>query len=204
MYEKKIETFDELLNSDIVFGYSSALNYGKGSLEYPEIDRFLEHKKLKVKCRDVRECVERMLTKRDISLIVTSVYINHVAREMGTDGIGKVICCFDESLGTVGTTVIFKKGNPLLELFNFLMRRYLEAGFQEMVWSEAHHRASLRGRGRFREAAGDRFFAFSISHLMPAFGVLFVGTVLSSVVFIGELIVNCLCKRRGKISFLLE
>jgi len=41
-------------------------------------------------------------------------------------------------------------------------------------------------------------FAFSVSHLMPAFVVLIVGTVLSSVVFIGEKILNCLCKRMNK------
>ena len=33
---------------------------------------------------------------------------------------------------------------------------------------------------------------------MPAFVVLLVGTVLSSAVFIAELIVNCLCKRWKK------
>ena len=50
------------------------------------------------------------------------------------------------------------------------------------------------------EAAGDEFFAFYISHLIPTFVVLIVGTVLSSEMFIGELIVNCLCKRRGKVG----
>jgi len=78
------------------------------------------------------------------------------------------------------------------------MRRYLEAGLMEMHWTELQHRASLRGGGRLREAAGDGFFAFSVSHLMPAFVVLLVGTVLSSVVFIAELIVNCLQKARKK------
>jgi len=40
---------------------------------------------------------------------------------------------------------------------------------------------------------------------MPAFVVLLVGTVLSSVVFIVELIVNCLCKKVGeKIIHALE
>jgi hypothetical protein len=44
----------------------------------------------------------------------------------------------------------------------------------------------LIGRGRFIETAGNMFFAFSVSHLMPALVVLLVGTVLSSVVFIVE------------------
>jgi hypothetical protein len=100
-------------------------------------------------------------------------------------------------------TVLFKKGNPLLDRFNILMRRYLEAGFQEMFWTELQHRAPLRGAERFTEAAGDMFFAFSISHLMPAFVVLLVGTVLSSVVFFVEVIVKSLCKHRNVIAELI-
>jgi hypothetical protein len=78
------------------------------------------------------------------------------------------------------------------------MRRYLEAGLQERLWTELQHAAALRGGGKLSEAAGDMFFPFSVSHLLPAFVVLLVGTVFSSVVFIGELIMNCLCKRREK------
>jgi hypothetical protein len=65
-----------------------------------------------------------------------------------------------------------------------------------MHWTELQDRVSLRGAARITEAAGDRFFLFSLSHLMPAFVVLLVGTVLSSVVFIAEVIVKCLCKGR--------
>jgi hypothetical protein len=68
----------------------------------------------------------------------------------------------------------------------------------ENDWTELQHRAVLRGGGRLRETAGDMISAFSVSHIMSAFVVLLVGTVLSSVVFIGELIVNCLYKRRKK------
>jgi hypothetical protein len=78
------------------------------------------------------------------------------------------------------------------------MRRYLEGGLLEKDWTELQHRATFRGGGRLREAAGDVFFAFFVSHIMLAFVVLLVGPVLSSVVFIGELIVNCLYKRRKK------
>jgi hypothetical protein len=78
------------------------------------------------------------------------------------------------------------------------MRRYLEGGLLERTWTELQHRASLTGGGRFTEADGNEFFPFSLSHLMPAFVVLLVGTVLSSAVFVGELIVNCLWKRKEK------
>jgi hypothetical protein len=78
------------------------------------------------------------------------------------------------------------------------MGRYLEGGLMERTWTELQHRAALTGGVRFTEADGDKFFPFSISHLMPAFVVLLVGTVLSSAVFVGELTVNCLCKRKEK------
>jgi hypothetical protein len=80
------------------------------------------------------------------------------------------------------------------------MRRYLEAGLLERLWAELQHRASLRVGGRFVEAAGDMFFAFSISHLMPPFVVLILGTLLSSLLFIADLILNCRCKRKKKYS----
>jgi hypothetical protein len=78
------------------------------------------------------------------------------------------------------------------------MRRYLEGGLFERLWTKLQHRASLRCGGRFREAASDVFFAFSVCHLMTVFVVLIVGTVLSSTVFIAELILNCLGKRGEK------
>jgi len=42
-----------------------------------------------------------------------------------TVDVGKVICSLVEDFFSVGAAVLFKKGNPLLENFNIVMRRYL-------------------------------------------------------------------------------
>ena len=73
--------------------------------------------------------------------------------------------------------------------------RYFETGLLVKFWTELQHGAALTSGGRVREAAADMFFAFSVSHLMPAFVALLVGTILCSVVFVADCIVNCLCKR---------
>jgi hypothetical protein len=138
-----------------------------------------------------------MITKRDIASIIALFFATYVARDLGLD-VGKIICSLDETGMSAGAIVLFKKGNALVDRFNILMRRYLEAGLLERLWTHLQHRASLRGGGRFREAASDKFFAFSVSQLMPAFVVLIVGTILSSAAFIAELILNCLSKRRKK------
>jgi len=103
-----------------------------------------------------------MITKRDISTIHNPGYVNRVAREIGTESVDKLVCTFDETLGIVGVIVLFHKGNLLLDRFNILMRRYLEAGLPESCWKEEQHRGSLRGRSRFSEAAGDEFLVFSV------------------------------------------
>ena len=108
--------------------------------------------------------------------------------------VSKLICSLDGVLLSAGATIIFKKGNPLLDRFNVLMRRYLEAGLLERLWTELLHLASLSGRSRLREATGDVEFTFSVSHLMPAFMVILVGTILSSLLLVAELILNFLCK----------
>jgi len=74
-----------------------------------------------------------MITKRDISIVHNPSYVNLVAREIGTEVVGKLVCSFDEALGTLGVIVLFKEGNPLLERFNILMRRYFEAVFRKFA-----------------------------------------------------------------------
>ena len=201
---EKLETLEDLLDSDIVFGYNPEYDFVSYSLQYPGFDKFLHQKNLKEDCSDARKCVERLITKKDIATIVAPVFANYFAREMGSVDVGKVFCSLDEIFVSGVLILLFKKGNPLLDRFNTLMRRYLEAGLLESFWTELQHGASLRSEDRFIETAGDVFFAFSVSHLMPAFVVLLVGSVLSSVVFIAELIVNCLCKRRRNVFTLLE
>ena len=199
-YEKKLETFKDLINSDVVYGYNPLVNLVQGTVEYSEAVTYLEHKTLKEDCSDHWKCVERMITKRDIATLSSPFFATYVAREMGIVDVGKIVCSLDETLFSIGVTALFKKGNPLLDRFNILMRRYLEAGLLELHWTKLQHRASLTGGRIFRETVSDVFFAFSVSHLMPAFLVLLVGTLLSSVAIIGELIVNWLCKCRIKNS----
>jgi len=42
-----------------------------------------------------------------------------------------------------------------MDRFSILMRHFLQAGFQERLWTELQHRAALNGGQSFREAAGD-------------------------------------------------
>jgi len=187
-YDNKIETLDELLNSDIIYGYNTGLDITFQSVPYPELSEFNQRKKLRDDCDDTTKCVERMITKGDIASIIFPMYASYLASEMGIVDVSKVICSLEETIIYSNIIILFKKGNPLLDRVNVLLRRCLEAGLLELHWSELQHRARLRSGGKLREDSSDMFVPFAVSHLMPAFVVLVVGNILSSVVFIVELI----------------
>jgi hypothetical protein len=122
-YEKNLETLDELLDSNVVYGYHPLIHYTQCTMSYPEFVYFLEHNKLKYDCSDTRKCIERMILKRNIASPIPPFFAIYVAREMGTVDVGKAICSLNEEIISEGAPILFKKGNPLLERFNFLMRR---------------------------------------------------------------------------------
>jgi hypothetical protein len=97
------------LDSDVIYGYHPGINFAQDTLLFPEFLKFLEHNELKEDCSVPRTCIERIITKRDIAIINDPEFISNVAREMGTDSVGKLICSFDKSVASGGITVPFKK-----------------------------------------------------------------------------------------------
>ena len=95
--------------------------------------KFLEQKKLREDSSHIRKCVERMIRRRGIISLNVAHYATDFAREIRAVDVGKLICSFDEALLSASVTVLFKKGNPLLDTFNILMRRCLEGGLLENI-----------------------------------------------------------------------
>ncbi|XP_021939952.1 uncharacterized protein LOC110839767 [Zootermopsis nevadensis] len=194
---KEIKTFDELLKSDIAYGYHSAWNYILHGIVYPEFSKFHERKETRKDCNDFQKCVQKMITQHDRATMVGIVYSTYIASELGIADPSTVICSFDENLIYVSIIMLLKKGSPFLDMFNVLIRRSLEAGLQERHWSELKHQASLRGGDRLKEES-NMFVIFSVSHLTPAFVVLISGNILSFGVFVIELIHNWYWKKINK------
>ena len=91
--EKRLDTLDELLDSEVVYGYHQVVNSAQDNLESPEFVTFLEFKRLKEDCSDPRKCVERMITKGDIASIIAPIFATYVASEMGSVDVGNLLPC---------------------------------------------------------------------------------------------------------------
>jgi len=95
-YEKKLETLEQFLDSNLVYDELPILNYVLETFSCSECAYYIERKRLKVECGDVRKCVERLITKRDISTFLSLNYATYVPWEMGTVDVGKIICSLDQ------------------------------------------------------------------------------------------------------------
>jgi hypothetical protein len=91
---------------------------------------------------------------------------------------------------------VLNNGSPFLNRLNVLTRRSLEGGLLDRYWAQLLWITSLRSKMRFDDGEEDMYFVFSLSHLSPAFCVLGFGYVLSSVVFLAEIIIKWTAKYR--------
>jgi hypothetical protein len=188
-FEKQIGTFDELNVSGITY------------LKHPSLEKlatyinYFQHEELKIpqeKCENYTECMSRFLEGKDVTVMVTDIWAEYFAF---TEGRGKKsLCTLDENVFTMGLAMYVPKGFPLLERFDILLQRCLEAGLGEKYWSELTWNESLhkyhQSDGNNEHDASSMYFAFTMFHLRVAFCLLAFGGVLSAIVFIAELLMN--------------
>jgi hypothetical protein len=184
-FDKQIGTFGELNISGITY------------LKHPSLDRlatyinYYQHDELKIpqeKCENYTECMSRFLEGKDVTVMVTDIWAEYFAFTTGRDK--KSLCTIDENVFTMGLAMYVPIGFPLLERFNILLQRCLEAGLGEKYWSELTWNESLH---KYHQSDSSNehesmYFAFTMFHLRVAFCLLAFGGVMSCIVFIAELI----------------
>jgi len=113
---------------------------------------------------------------------------------MGIADTSKHLCTLEENLFTTGFIFMLNNGSPFLNRLNVLTRRFREGGHLDRYWAQLLWITRLRRKMRFGDGEEDLYFVFSLSHLSPAFCVLGVGYVLSSIVFLDEIFLRWIAK----------
>jgi hypothetical protein len=109
---------------------------------------------------------------------------------MGIPDASKSFCTLEENVGSSGLVSVLQNGSPFLNRLNVLTRRSQEGGLLDRYWAQLLWITSLRSKMTVGVVEEDLYFVFSLSHLSPAFCVLGFGCVLSSVVFLAEVLVK--------------
>jgi hypothetical protein len=163
-----------------------------------------EHDRLNLdrfECDDDHEkCLERVFTERDTTFVATTILAQYIATRIRKTSDENLLCSLDENIFSFNCVFLLRRGHPVIERFNVVIRRCLEAGLGDKYWSHLHFNLTLQNMRKLEEsdcqACSDMYFVFPLTHLRVVFIVLGFGYVLSVVVFVTELICKWLSKRR--------
>jgi hypothetical protein len=193
-YEKRINTFDDVINSGLLYGFNYASEFIAMTMDFTKQNNFTEDRR--VDCVHLEECMERMMIRRDIATVNGPMYANYIANTLGADDTSRVVCSVEESILYINIAALLPKGSPFLDALNTFLRRCLEGGLADRYWAEINFNARLRPRDRALEENSDIYFVFSVSHLRTAFGIFLLGHALSLLVFTCEIVCKLSCRCR--------
>ena len=181
-YEKPFETFDELINSDIHYGAIEMLELTAFSIGFNEFRKL----KYREECASkVDECMSRTMFKGDMIALNSINFANFFALSKGVHDVRKVVCFLPVYRAAFQITIGVQRGDPIVHLLNKHIRMCTENGFVERFWSDLEHTFQLQAEHNYSE--DEMYFVFTLDHLIPAFQILLLGYVLSSVVLVLEL-----------------
>ena len=119
----------------------------------------------------------------------------YVLSHMGMSQNRKLLCTLNDNEFPLDVAMYLAKGHPFLQLFNVVIRRCIEAGLVLKYWSDMIFRIHLQHAADSKEpsyvVSNDMYFVFTLSHVKVAFVVLLGGFILSTIVFVIELVYKC-------------
>jgi hypothetical protein len=183
----------------------SGLKYGSISRidKAPRRVKLMGHEELNLdrfECADPDKCLERVFTASDTAFVATTFQAQYVASRIGKKPDKKLLCTLDGNIFSSMFVMYFYQGHPVVDRFNTVIRRCIEAGLGDKYWSDLYFNLTLQSMRKLEEtncqACSDTYFIFSLTHLRVPFIVLGFGYVFSVAVFVAELICKWLFKRR--------
>ncbi|PSN42422.1 Ionotropic receptor 601 [Blattella germanica] len=195
-YEKRLETIDDLVESEFLYGYIKMAEVMASTMEYSELKRFASRR---TECKDLRSCTERIMFNGDLISTISFNYATYIASLRGVRYKREALCYLEEPILSGFICVLLRKGSPLLDRFNQLFRRCLEAGLLNRYWTDLAFRTNLENI-EIIENESDIYFVFSVEHLEPIFWLLICGYGLSFTLFLWELILWNYLRYKDKLN----
>jgi hypothetical protein len=185
-YEEPIKTVEQMLNSDMKFGF------------FQEYEIFFDNNpnsvdtailKNAVRLPEINASLNWAAEYQNMSLVFDDSNVK-IVRDMGklTDENKRPLLCELEDGGVekVELVLLVLRGCPLLELINDIIQHVVESGIITQVKKRNFHLEKyLATRDSF--VFDNTYTVFGITHLKTAFYLLMLGYVLSFVCFVTEI-----------------
>jgi hypothetical protein len=186
-YEEGFETLEDLIESNLFYGFNSALEFLFTQFSF--LDTRLDSRN-RIECSDLRKCAERVIFERDMAIIFSKTCVKYVAIINGIDEKSRMICFLENPTISGSVAAYLTKGSLLLDRINVVLKHYLEAGLLNRYWSQLTWEKHVNNSAKLGNTTSQDYIPFSLSHLSLAFKVIIFGHVLSFILFLVELFVG--------------
>ncbi|KAJ4448589.1 hypothetical protein ANN_10608 [Periplaneta americana] len=194
-FSTRISTFEQLLASGLKLEFPPELN---GFVVNTYGYEFWNSTKSASVCSNMQACLERLFTVGDIATITSFKEVQiFLARTRGlVDHVEEMFCSLDENILSTNYMFFIRRNSPIVDRFNTLSVRCVESGIINMHFGKILANITSKNEDKsFHfgcEDCSDFYFVFTLSHLRATFLFLLFGNLFAFIVFIGELLFNCL------------
>jgi hypothetical protein len=199
-YRKQIKTFDDLIESGLMYGYFEGTEIALNISMYYERTKITSPR---FYCSRHTDCLERLITHGDITMVAFPYAAEYDAvKIISSYKKKKPVCFLDEDIYKLNLVMYLSTGNPLIHRANTIIRRTIEAGLVDHYWSMVKWRDSFKNMANSTYdgdlTVDNKYFSLTLSHLKAAFIILAVGYILCSILFIAEFLHALISTRQNK------
>jgi hypothetical protein len=185
-YEKPIKTVEEMLNSEMPFGFK-----GHFKTFFPDssdpVDSAIVNKS--VECPDDTTCFIWASTYHNISTILEDwVIVYYRGKGDWTNENNRPVLCELENgvVRTIDIAILVRKRSPFLEFINDVISHIVEGGIFMHIKKRGFEKAKIKTEFNF-PTANDKYSVYSVSLLQSVFYLLMLGYVLAVASFVTEI-----------------
>jgi len=197
-FEKSITNLNDLIQSGIEYGYPVEIDI----LTFPDPLYKIITKNRKI-CNSVYQCLQRVVERKDFATIFDSFREEYFRTRLLFHNIHVQVCTLQEDIIHFMASTYMSKGNPLLHKFNEIITRIFEAGLNKKWHNDFMSSPRLDDHPiddddtNFSDFATNElntdYSTFSLKHLQVVFYVLLIGQIISTFVFLVEVLYYRAC-----------
>jgi len=176
-FERKINTEDELLDSGIQYGYTD------------HYECFIKNRAIRngaSDCVNHNACLKNVIKYGNFVTVSDPFHVDYYRTSLSWHDSHLPVCTMEEDILKAIIVMYLKKGHPLLERINKVMRRMVEAGMVVKWRDEFMYMTRIKSisyYGRDFAAGSDNldstYVPFTVFHLQSALFVLLIGYIIS-------------------------
>ena len=197
-FEKSITTLNDLIQSEINYGYPVEMDTYLSS--DPPYNIITTNRKI---CKSVYKCLQRVVESKDFATILDNLHAEYFRSSLLFHNIHVQFCTLQEDVIMFRASLYVAKGNPLLHRFNEIITRMFEAGLFEKWLKDLMSSSSLDDHPiddddtKFSDFTTNElntdYSPFSLIHLQVVFHMLLIGDITSTFVFFLEVLYSRAC-----------